>query len=204
MKELALSCDCKEKLDECIALLDRSDKSTQVCNTVEGRLKRVSKILFGKDGSQIVEMKEQIDHITDAMNSSLQFLYMKTSASSDRFDISDFRTMLISARSYLEGKDAQLLPSIAKSSWHCSTFAFRYSINTHQTAKSHCHSLCHKEKAFGRLRVEGKCTRSYREKVFFSGKREKLARVAVTPPEFLQSNGGTREGPLINFGVVII
>lgn len=78
LKELALSCDSKEKLDECIALLDRSDKSAQVCNTVEGRLKRVSKILFGRDGSQIIEMKEQIDHITDAMNSSLQFLYMKT------------------------------------------------------------------------------------------------------------------------------
>ena len=108
LKELALNCDSKEKLDECIALLDRSDKSTQVCNTVEGRLKRVSKIIFGRDGSQILEMKEQIDHITDAMNSSLQFLYMKTSASSDRFDIGDFRTMLISARSYLEGKDAML------------------------------------------------------------------------------------------------
>ena len=108
LRELALSCDSKENLDVCIALLDRSDKSTQVCNTVEGRLKRVSKIIFGRDGNQITEMKEQIDHITDAMNSSLQFLYMKKSASSDRFDMGDFRTMLISARSYLEDKDAML------------------------------------------------------------------------------------------------
>eukprot|EP00438_Fugacium_kawagutii_P019470 Skav219764 [mRNA] locus=scaffold3128:6742:8145:- [translate_table: standard] len=106
LKKLAESCNNIEKLNECIALLDRNDKSIQVCNTVEGRLKRLSRVIYGEAGEEIFKMKEQIDHIADAMNSTVQYLFMKTSSSSDRYDISDLRTMLISVRSFLEGKSA--------------------------------------------------------------------------------------------------
>ena len=66
----------------------------------------MSKILYGEQGQQIFKIKEEIDIVADAMNSALQHLYMQTCATSDHFDISDFRTMLISVRSFLEGKSA--------------------------------------------------------------------------------------------------
>eukprot|EP00438_Fugacium_kawagutii_P019909 Skav219027 [mRNA] locus=scaffold2722:9053:9658:- [translate_table: standard] len=106
MKKLALDCGNVEKLNECIVLLDRSDKSMAVSNTVEGRLKRVAKIIYGDAGQEVFKVKEEIDSITETMNYALQYLYMKTSTSSENFDIGDFRTMLISARSFIEGKNA--------------------------------------------------------------------------------------------------